>query len=227
MPCFINSQRNAIKMRIKIGNTSLRKGHSPSATAWRFGLALATLVYLLPGIQAQSSDVATLLLGRWELAAYSEQGVQVSKLGEPAAQAAAVYSHVAEQRRLQFWVAYSEDYEYATRDSRSSRRWVENDSLLETTRLQEVIAMPYYATFFPDSTLSAYNKEFVTGRVRNPEAWKYVLSKDGKSLAIKDTNGYGVRWHAQILHIDELRLVLFLSEEAEVVELQRAEYRFP
>jgi hypothetical protein len=193
---------------------------------------IVTIALWLAAVSSAFSLVAQstpqeLLLGRWEMAVYSEQGVQVNKLGDAAEQAAAVYQHIAEQRRDQFWIAYADTYEQGIRDSRSYRRWAERDSLMETSRIAEAIAMPYYVAFFADSTLAGYNRHFITGRVSQTEAFRYVLSKEGKSLAIKDNQGYVTRWHAQILYLDAERLVLFLPEEAEVVELRRAEYRFP
>ena len=202
--------------------------YNTAPTLGRWGLLTLWLLWgLQSGLQAQAAKVAQQLQGRWELAAYSEQGVQVNKTGAAAAQAAAVYTHVAAQRKLQFWVGYADDYDQATRESRSFRRWAESDSLQETQRLQKIIELPYYVAFFPDSTLSGYNKDFVTGRVSNPEVWRYTLSADGQSIRIQDAHGFSVRWHAQILYLDDMRLVLFLPEDAEVVELKRAEYRFP
>ncbi|HNE28788.1 MAG TPA: hypothetical protein PLW66_06450, partial [Saprospiraceae bacterium] len=62
-----------------------------------------------------------------------------------------------------------------------------------------------------------------------PEKRHYEYAPATMSIDIWQPNSlspYG-KWDAQILHFDERRLTLFLPEEAEVVELARADGDLP
>lgn len=167
---------------------------------------------------------ATPLLGRWEVVAYSEQGVAVDKKSDPLRQAVAVYSHLRKQRAL-LWYGYDEDG--GERRRRAYERWEERDSLREVQRLAEVIGMPYFAVFFADSTLALYNKDVRTNRITNAEARHYNFSPAFMSLDISYAAST-VKWSdAQILALTEQRLTLFIPEEGEIVELVKTAYTLP
>lgn len=172
----------------------------------------------------QSNGPANLLLGRWELLEYSEQGVQVDKQAPALPQAVTVYQHVRKQRAAQ-WYGFNE--EYGDRRTRAYERWEDRDSLLEVNRIAEAIAMPYFAVFFADSTLALYNKETTTQRVILPEARRYVWSAKTNSISIYQPGGYGIQWHAQIVALTADRLVLFLPEDGERVVLRRRDGELP
>lgn len=164
-----------------------------------------------------------LLLGRWEVVEYSEQGIQVNKKSDPLAQAVRVYQHVRRMRARQ-WYGFDEEYE---RRTRAYERWEERDSLREVRRVAEAIALPYYAVFFADSTLACYNKDAVTGLVSLPESRRYVFSPGTMGLDITLPGGYGKWSEAQVLALDARRLTLFIPEDGEIVELVRAEGGIP
>lgn len=179
---------------------------------------LATL-----GLHAQESN--NTLLGRWEVLEYQEQGVQVNKKQPPLPQAIAVYQHVRQQRALT-WYGYDE--EGGDRRTRAYQRWEERDSLREVDRLVEAIAMPYYAVFFPDSTLALYNKDTATGRVAFPESRHYTYYPGTRSIDIfAPGSDRFIQWQAQIMELTPTRLVLFLPEEAELVVLEKRSFEVP
>jgi hypothetical protein len=170
-------------------------------------------------------DTSTALLwGRWELLEYSEQGVQVNKKEAATGQAITVYQFVKKQRAAQ-WYGFFE--EYGERRTRAYERWEERDSMLEVSRIAEAIAMPYFAVFFPDSTLALYNKDEATQRVYFPESRHYVFSPKTSSIDIFQPGGYAVQWQAQIMELTRDRLVLFLPEDGERVVLRRKEGEVP
>lgn len=169
------------------------------------------------------------LLGRWEVIKYSEQGIPVDKKGDAAAQARMVYAHVKEARARQFYGFDDRWDELNRRETRAFQRWSELDSLNETQRVAEAIRTPYFVVFFADSTLAAYNKVPVSNLILFPEKRHYEYAPATMSIDIWQPNAlapYG-KWDAQILHFDEQRLTLFLPEEAEVVELARADGELP
>ncbi len=176
--------------------------------------------------QATRDTVTPLLLGRWEVLDYSEQGVAVDKKQPAMPQAMAVYDHIRRQR-AERWYGYSEYDYYSRRESRDFERWTAIDSVQETNRVAEAIALPYFAVFFADSTVSLYNKEDVTNRIFFPEARHFILSSDGKSMDIFPVNIPFERWQVQILMLTATRMTLFLPEEAEVVELIKTPFRLP
>ncbi|MCC7506406.1 MAG: hypothetical protein IT259_13955 [Saprospiraceae bacterium] len=168
------------------------------------------------------------LLGRWEVVKYSEQGIPVDKMGDALAQATRVYEHVREERARQFYGYDARWDELSRRENRAFARWAELDSLTETRRIAEAIRTPYFAVFFPDSTLAAYNKTS-EGLILFPEKRHYEYFPATMSLDIWQPNAlapYG-KWDAQIIRLDAGRLTLFLPEDAEIVELIRTEGELP
>lgn len=190
----------------------------------------AAFLFLLaiPSLYSQrvQDSLMQRLYGRWEVVAYSEQGVQVDKKAPALPQALRVYEHVREKRAEQ-WYGYSEYDDLSRRENRVFQQWQERDSAIEVRRVVQAIAMPYYAVFFADSTLSAYNKEAGTNLIYFPEARHYCFSPATMSLDIFQPGGYGVQWQAQILLLTGERMTLFLPEEAEVVELIKTSYSLP
>lgn len=181
--------------------------------------------YLAFGIAAQ--DTAALkaaLLGRWEVVEYAEQGIQVNKKENALPQAMAVYQHVNKQRAL---IYYGYDEELGERRTRAYERWQERDSTHEINRLIQVIAMPYYAVFFADSTLALYNKDVTSNIIQFPESRRYVFSPGTMSIDIALPGGYGIQWQAQVLELTAGRMVLFLPEEAELVVLIKRDFSLP
>ncbi len=187
-------------------------------------------LFTLGRLNAQApSDPLNHLLGRWEVVEYAEQGVQVDKKGDALAQSLAVYNHVREQRARQ-WYGYDADYEpdLNNRQRRDLERWAQRDSAVEVERVRQAIAMPYFAVFFPDSTLALYNKDSATNRVYFPESRHYVFSPETMSIDI-----YGLyysprpEWQAQILSLTAEEMLLFLPEDGEVVKLVKREGSFP
>lgn len=175
------------------------------------------------------------ILGCWEVVGYSEQGVQVDKKGNAAAQAQEVYRYVQKQRRN--WYGFDPDAsdEYSKRRRREYERWAERDSTKEVARIAEAIATPYFAVFFPDGTLSLYNRDIQTGQVSYTESRQYVFSPATMSIDIY-TPGYLPpaqpgswidRWEAQILLLTADQMKLFLPDGAEVVELVKVPFRAP
>lgn len=195
----------------------------------KYASGLLVLLLSCPApAQAQKTADSLLrkLLGRWEVVAYSEQGVQVDKRAPALPQALAVYEHVRQQRAQQ-WYGHSDYEDLSRRESRAFQEWQERDSAIEVRRVAKAIAMPYYAVFFADSTLSLYNKDAATGRIYFPEARHYAFSPADKSLDVYQPGGYGIQWQAQILLLTDERLTLYLPEEAEVVELVKTAFSLP
>lgn len=172
---------------------------------------------------AQTQATPAQLLGRWEVIRYSEQGVQVDKKQAALPQAQAVYAHVGSQRAA-IWYGYDETT--GERPPRRFERWEERDSIAEVKRVTKAIAMPYFAVFFADSTLALYNKEDFTHAIYFPESRRYVFSPSTMSIDILQPGGYG-KIEAQVLLLTDRRLLLFLPEEAEIVELVKTEFVLP
>jgi len=184
-------------------------------------------LFALPAAGQPAADTLTRkLLGRWEMLSYSEQGVQVNKKAPALPQALMVYEHVRWQRARQWYGFYDAD-DFSRRENRAFEHWLERDSAIEVRRVAEAIAMPYFVTFFPDSTLSLYNKDAATGQVYFPEARQYVFSPEHRSIRIFMPGGFALQWHAQVLLLTADRMTLFLPEDAEVVELVKTNYAFP
>lgn len=185
------------------------------------------LPWLMPRPAAPDPKLA-LLLGRWEVVAYSEQGVQVDKKQAALPQAVAVYNHVRDLRARQ-WYGFGYDVydDPSRRELRAFERWQQLDSLREVSRVAEAIAMPYFAVFFPDSTLSLYNKDEKTNHVFLPEVKQYAFAPLVMSF---DLTPLGSRYplsRVQILALSETRLTLFIPEEAEIVELEKTPFKLP
>lgn len=176
------------------------------------------------------------LLGRWEVVQYSEQGLQVDKKKPALPQARDVYQHVRKLRaRTWYGFEYENADEYSRRRAREFQRWEERDSTREVTRIADAIETPYFAVFFPDSTLALYNKDD-QGRVTFPESRRFVFSPKTMSLDVyppgmlpppQPIGGWVDRLEIQILVLTDTRMLLFVPEEAEVVELIKTAYTLP
>jgi hypothetical protein len=181
---------------------------------------------------SQNAPTLQNLLGRWEVVSYSEQGVQVDKKAPALPQAVNVYNHVRKER-LETWYGYYEEYE--DRRSRALERWAIRDSTVEVTRIAKAIAMPYFVAFFADSTMTLYNKEATSNTIYFPEVWHFIFSPSTLSIDMYTLqpaeepffkSPYG-KWEVQVLLLSENRMRLFIPQEAEVVELRKAEFSFP
>ena len=183
---------------------------------------------VVPAFAQNPADPALpLLLGRWEVVAYSEQGIPVDKKQPALPQAAAIYPQIRPERARNFY-GYSQYEDYSRRESRDYGQWAERDSAVEVARLTEAIALPYFAVFFADSTLAVYNKNTTTHQVSSPEAKHFAFSPVSMSLDIIPANQLTYeRWQAQILLLTATRLTLFLPETAEVVELIKTPFILP
>lgn len=190
-------------------------------------LSLVTLIFpaFLPA-QQPGDTLLNRLLGRWEVVAYSEQGVQVNKKAPVLPQALQVYEHVR-QKRAEQWYGYREYDDMNRRENRAFLEWQKRDSSMEVHRLMDAIAMPYYAVFFADSTLSLYNKGGANSPVIFPEGRHFYFVPSFMSISILNPGGFGIQWHAQVLVLTVDRMTLFLPEEAEVVELVKTEFSLP
>lgn len=187
---------------------------------------LLLLLSAMANSQKPPDTLLQKLLGRWEVVAYSEQGVQVDKKAAPLPQALKVYEHVR-QTRAERWYGYREYDDLSRRENRAFREWQDRDSSIEVQRVAEAIAMPYYVVFFADSTISLYNKDAANNRISFPEARHYSFVPATMSIDIFNFGGFGVQWQAQVLLLTTGRMTLFLPEEAEVVELIKTSYSLP
>ncbi len=167
-----------------------------------------------------------MLLGRWEVVSYSEQGVQVDKKQPALPQALSVYRHNRIERARQFY-SYSEYEDYSRHESRDYREWAERDSSVEVARVAAAIALPYYAVFFADSTLALYNKDAVSNQVSFSEARHFVFVPATMSVDIMPVLNTYDRWQVQVLLLSATKLTLFLPETAEVVELVKTPFSLP
>jgi hypothetical protein len=185
-----------------------------------------TLLFLLisSGLSAQTE----LLLGRWEVLTYSEQGIQVDKKQAPTPQALAVYDHIREQR-AERWYGYDAYNDFSRREERAFERWSERDSIQETQRISEAIETPFFVVFFPDSTLSMYNKIPGSNQIKNAAVRQFNFSP--KTMSIDITPGVGLEYSmksdAQVLKLSANEMTLFLPETAEIVLLRKTEYSIP
>jgi hypothetical protein len=166
------------------------------------------------------------LLGKWEVTAYSEQGIQVDKKAPATPQAVRVWQHIR-QERARFWYGYDENWD--PKKPRQYDRWEERDSTVEVNRLVQAISMPYYAIFFPDGTLSLYNKSSENNQIFFPESRRYQLNPTTNSLFIFPAMAFTdfPEWRAQILSMNPDKMTLFLPESGEIVQLTRTNTSIP
>ncbi len=166
------------------------------------------------------------ILGKWEVTAYSEQGIQVDKKAPAVPQAIQVWRHIR-QERARFWYGYDENWD--PKKPRQYDRWEERDSTLEVTRLAQAISMPYYAIFFPDGTLSLYNKSSENNQILFPESRRYQFNPTTNSLFIFPAMAFTdfPEWRAQILSLTQDKMTLFLPESGEIVQLTRTNTSIP
>ncbi|MFZ4476076.1 MAG: hypothetical protein ACOYPR_12840 [Saprospiraceae bacterium] len=170
----------------------------------------------------------TQLWGRWEVLSYAEEGVPVDKKQAARPQAIAVYNAIKQQRAQQ-WYGYSDYDAYNRRENRAFENWQQLDSTLEVLRLTKAIETPYFVVFFPDSTLSHYNKDLASGQVLFPQAHHYSFAPASMSLDIVPAIGpsYFGKSDLQVLELSATRLVLYLPETAERVVLEKTAYILP
>lgn len=188
-------------------------------------------------MKAQNASPA-MLIGRWEVLQYSEQGLQVDKKQAPLPQAQEVYRHV-QKERARNWYGYDSEAadEYSRRRAREFERWALRDSTKEVARIAEAIETPYYAVFFADNTLALYNKNATSGLISFPESRHYVFSPATMSLDIYPPNFQPMeegessswidKWDVQVLFLSDTRMTLFLPQEAEIVELVKTAFTLP
>lgn len=195
--------------------------------------ALASLLLCTLYTQAQTTPDQQLknLIGKWELVRYSEQGVQVDKTQAALPQALKVYNYVRGQR-ARVWYGYDSDYspDLSNRQRRNLERWAERDSTVEVNRVREAIEMPYFAVFFADSTLALYNKDPEDGSIHLPESRHFVFNPKSMSLDIFEASNYSgrpVQWQAQVLELSAEKMLLFLPEDGEIVELIKRPFILP
>lgn len=169
------------------------------------------------------------LLGKWEVTSYSEQGVQVYKKQAALPQAQAVYARIQSDRARIFY-GYDEALdELSRRATRRYREWVKEDSTREVKRLVKAIETPYFVAFFPDSTVSLYNKNGESAEISFPQVKHFDFLPTLMSLKMTPPpmNVPFRNWDVQVLLLTDTRMTLFLPEQASVVELVKAPYIFP
>lgn len=189
----------------------------------------ALWIYFFPltaHAQSGTDSLTRRLIGRWEVVAYSEQGVQVDKKAPALPQAVKVYEH-NRWSRAATWYGYDPYEDLSRRENRAFEHWQQRDSSIEVRRVADAIALPSYAVFFPDSTLALYNKNPQTNLVTFPESRRYVFSPTTMSLDITLPGGYALQWQAQVLFLTDTRMTLFLPEEGELVELVKTAFSLP
>jgi hypothetical protein len=193
--------------------------------AWFFA-CFCLLAQLSVQGQAGADSLTRRLIGRWEVTAYSEQGIQVDKKSPALPQALRVYEHIRWERAAS-WYGYTPYEDLSRRENRAFEQWQQRDSSIEVGRIADAIALPYYAVFFADSTLALYNKDPRTNLVRLPESRRYIFSPNTMSIDISLPGGYAQQWQAQVLLLTDDRMTLFLPEEGEVVELVKTIFSMP
>ncbi len=152
-------------------------------------------------------------------------------------QAIEVYRQVQKLRaRTWYGFDYENADEYSKKRAREFQRWEERDSTKEVLRIAEAIETPYFAVFFPDSTLALYNKDASSSRVSFPESRKYVFSPSTMSIDLYPpgivpppvpVGGWMDRLEIQILFLSDNKMTLFIPEEAEIVELVKTAFNIP
>jgi hypothetical protein len=188
---------------------------------WAAAAALCTM----PLHRPSKPPAAPSILGRWEVLRYSEQGVAVDKRKPGLPQAMVVYEHIRTVRN-RTWYGYYDPQQAGRRERRFFEEWESRDSIQEVKRVADAIEMPYFAVFFADSTLSLYNKD-ASNRIFFPESRRYVYRPATQSLGVMPGPNYWGRWDIQVLELTDSSLLLFLPDEAEVVELARRSFILP
>lgn len=191
------------------------------------------LIACLP-LFGQSGTPQSLLLGRWEVLGYSEQGVQVDKRQPALPQAQQVYKHVSSERTRQ-WYGWFDTGNQTRREEKAFERWLERDSSMEVRRVAEAIATPYFAIFYADSTLALHNKDAATRQVYFPEVRQYVFLPATMTLELRPVQVHYSGGHypseprskIQVLELTATRMRLFIPEEGEVVVLERTASQEP
>ncbi|MEO6757976.1 MAG: hypothetical protein ABIO24_00875 [Saprospiraceae bacterium] len=197
-----------------------------SMLRWTLLLIFTQTTILFLQAQVQPDPQLPLLLGRWEVVAYAEQGVQVDKKQPALPQAIKAYRHNRVNRSTQFY-GYSEYEDYSRHESRDYDRWAERDSIVEVERVTRMIAQPTYVVFFPDSTLSVYNKDVVDNHVNYSFSWRFAFLPATRSLYIFPYAHTDDPLRGQILLLTATRITLFLPGTAEIVELVKTPFSLP
>jgi hypothetical protein len=176
------------------------------------------------GLLAQDDGAS--VVGKWEVTAYSEQGIQVNKKLPALPQAIKVWQHIR-QERARMWYGYDETWD--PKKPRQYERWEERDSSIEVNRLVKAINTPYYAVFFQDGTLASYNKGGDDNLVFFPESRRYQFARSTMSLFMFPAVAFNEfpEWRAQILSLTSDKMTLFLPESGEIVELTRTNSSIP
>jgi len=192
-----------------------------------FRILFACLALHVCAVSTAQTNKTSQLLGRWEVLSYAEEGVQVDKKQPARPQAIAVYNAIKVQRSQQ-WYGYTAYDDYNRRENRAFKNWLELDSTIEVQRLTKSIETPYFVVFFPDSTMSHYNKDS-NGHVTVPESHHFSFAPNTMGLDIMPpiNASYFGKSNAQILELTDTRLVLYLPETAERVELVKTAFTLP
>jgi hypothetical protein len=193
----------------------------------QFRILFVGMALHLCSLSTAQTNKTSQLLGRWEVLSYAEEGVQVDKKQPAHSQAIAVYNAIKQQRAQQ-WYGYTAYDDYNRRENRAFKNWLELDSTIEVQRLTQAIETPYFVVFFPDSTMSHYNKDS-NGHVTVPESHHYSFAPNTMGLDIMPpiNVSYFGKSDAQILELTDTRLVLYLPETAERVELVKTAFTLP
>lgn len=197
-----------------------------SGRLWRHTIVLVCCALQIVQAQSGTDSLTRRLVGRWEVVAYSEQGVQVDKKAPALPQALKVYEH-NRWSRAATWYGYDPYEDLSRRENRAFEHWQQRDSSIEVQRVADAIALPYYAVFFADSTLALYNKHAQTSQVTSPESRQFIFSPATKSIRISMPGRFSLQWYAQVLLLTDERMTLFLPEEGEVVELVKTPFSLP
>ena len=165
-----------------------------------------------------------MLLGKWEVLEYAEQGVPVKKKSPSLPQAIAVWQHNWPERSLMYY-GYNPDYD--RKAPRHYDRIEEQDSVREVSRVMDVISEPYYAVFFQDSTLAMYNKSADTGRISFSKSRRYHYYPGFSSFDITQGLDFYEKTNVQVIELNDTTMRLFISENGEVVVLKRLPFDLP
>jgi hypothetical protein len=196
-----------------------------------FSAIFALFLIMATTLSAQTTrdPKTTQLLGRWQVIKYAEQGFPVDKTQNSLTQAQDVYGYIKLDRTKMFYGYDPEMDELSRRATRRYQEWVIEDSTREVKRIAKAIEMPYFVVFFPDSTVSMYNKETDTGHIYFPKAKRYVFSPSTMSIDMKPApiDVPMDKWEIQVLLLTDDRMVLFLPEQASIVELRKTSLIIP
>lgn len=193
---------------------------------WKSALWIHCYPFIALAQTGDTDSMTKFLLGRWEVVAYSEQGVQVDKKAPALPQALRVFEH-NRWNRATTWYGYDPYEDLSRRANRAFEHWQQRDSSIEVRRVADAIALPYYAVFFPDSTLALYNKDTQSNLITLPESRQYIFSPATRSMDISLPGGFALQWQAQVLLLTDERMTLFLPEEGEIVELVKTAFSLP